>query len=66
MKRNTISKFIEDHFLHFNTAALKDATIEYEKHLAESGKMMITLAGAMSPGELGKSLAEMKKLPEEN
>ncbi len=59
MKRNTISKFIEEHFLHFNAAALKDAAIGYEKHLAENGKMMITLAGAMSTGELGKSLAEM-------
>jgi len=59
MERNTISKFIEKHFLHFNAAALKDAAIGYEKHLAEGGKMMITLAGAMSTGELGKSLAEM-------
>ena len=59
MKRNTISKFIEEHFLHFNAAALKDAAIAYEKHLAEDGKMMITLAGAMSTGELGRSLAEM-------
>ncbi|MBI9054877.1 MAG: deoxyhypusine synthase family protein [Bacteroidales bacterium] len=59
MERNTISKFIEEHFLHFNAAALKDAAIGYEKHLAEGGKMMITLAGAMSTGELGKSLAEM-------
>ena len=59
MERNTISKFIEEHFLHFNAAALKDAAIAYEKHIAEGGKMMITLAGAMSTGELGKSLAEM-------
>jgi len=59
MERNTISKFIDEHFLHFNAAALKDAAIGYEKHLAEGGKMMITLAGAMSTGELGKSLAEM-------
>jgi deoxyhypusine synthase len=59
MERNTISKFIEEHFLHFNAAALKDAAIGYEKHLAGGGKMMITLAGAMSTGEIGKSLAEM-------
>lgn len=59
MERNTISKFIDEHFLHFNSAALKDAAIGYEKHLAEGGKMMITLAGAMSTAELGKSLAEM-------
>jgi len=27
MERNTISKFIEDHYLHFNAAALKDAAM---------------------------------------
>jgi len=59
MEKNTISKFIDEHFLHFNAAALKDAAIGYEKHLAKNGKMMITLAGAMSTGEIGKSLAEM-------
>ncbi len=36
-----------------------DAAKGYEAHLAEGGKMMITLAGAMSTGELGISLAEM-------
>jgi deoxyhypusine synthase len=30
-----------------------------ETHLTEGGKMMVTLAGAMSTAELGKSLAEM-------
>jgi deoxyhypusine synthase len=36
-----------------------DAAKGYEKHLHDGGKMMITLAGAMSTGELGLSLAEM-------
>lgn len=48
-----------EHYKHFNAAALVDAAQGYEKHLAESKKMMITLAGAMSTAELGKSLAEM-------
>ncbi len=59
MKKGPISQFIEKHYRHFNAAALKDAAIGYDKHLAEGGKMMITLAGAMSTGELGISLAEM-------
>jgi deoxyhypusine synthase len=59
VQRNTISRFIEDNFLHFNAAALVDAAKGYERHLAEGGKMMITLAGAMSTAELGKTLAEM-------
>ncbi len=59
IQRNTISRFIEENFLHFNAAALVDAAKGYETHLAEGGKMMITLAGAMSTAELGKTLAEM-------
>ncbi len=54
-----ISEFIEKYFLHFNAASLVDAAKGYEKHLNEGGKMMITLAGAMSTAELGKILAEM-------
>jgi deoxyhypusine synthase len=59
MEKGAISKFINHHFLHFNAAALVDAADGYVKHLDEGGKMMITLAGAMSTAELGKSLAEM-------
>jgi len=59
MERGPISNFIEQNYLHFNAAALTDAAKGYELHLAEGGKMMITLAGAMSTAELGKTLAEM-------
>jgi len=59
MTKGPVSVFIEHHFRHFNAAALMDAAKGYEKHMAEGGKMMITLAGAMSTGELGISLAEM-------
>jgi len=59
MDRGPISKFIESNFLHFNAASLMDAAKGYEQHLAEGGKMMVTLAGAMSTAELGKTLAEM-------
>lgn len=54
-----ITAFIEKNFLHFNAAALVDASKAYVQHLDEGGKMMITLAGAMSTAELGISLAEM-------
>lgn len=54
-----ISEFLEKHYLHFNAAALVDASKDYVAHLEKGGKMMITLAGAMSTGELGKILAEM-------
>jgi len=57
--KGPISKFIIEHYRHFNSATLVDAAVAYEKHLAEGKKMMITLAGAMSTAELGRSLAEM-------
>lgn len=59
MQRGPISNFIEHHYRHFNAAALVDAAKGYEAHLDKGGKMMITLAGAMSTAELGISLAEM-------
>src|SRR6476659_5371697 len=57
--KGPISQFIQHHFRHFNAAALVDAAKGYETHLNENGKMMVTLAGAMSTGEIGISLAEM-------
>src|SRR5690606_10644074 len=54
-----VSTFIEKHFLNFNAAALVDAAKAYKAHKAEGKKMLISLAGAMSTAELGKSLAEM-------
>ena len=54
-----VRSFIDHHYRHFNAAALKDAAIAYEAHLKSGGKMMVTLAGAMSTAELGLSLAEM-------
>lgn len=59
MTKGPVSGFIEKHYLHFNAAALVDAAKAYSQHIDEGGKMMITLAGAMSTAELGKSLAEM-------
>jgi deoxyhypusine synthase len=57
--KGPITQFIDHHYRHFNAAALKDAAQGYIKHLDNDGKMMVTLAGAMSTAELGLSLAEM-------
>lgn len=54
-----ISTFLEENFKHFNSAALVDSAKAYKVVLENNGKMMITLAGAMSSAELGISLAEM-------
>jgi len=54
-----IRDFIKHHYRHFNAAALIAAADDYEKHLAAGGKMLVTMAGAMSTAEIGLSLAEM-------
>ena len=58
-RKGPVSRFIARHYRHFNAAALVDAAKGYEAHLAAGGKMLVTLAGAMSTAELGISLAEM-------
>ena len=58
-KKGPVSKFVARHYRHFNAAALLDAARGYEAHLQAGGKMLVTLAGAMSTAELGLSLAEM-------
>ena len=58
-KSGNIRTFILEHFKHFNAAALVDAARGYESHLTGGKKMLISLGGAMSTAELGKSLAEM-------
>lgn len=57
--KGPITQFIQTHYKHFNAATLVDAAVAYENQLESGHKMMITLAGAMSTAELGKSLAEM-------
>ncbi|HET7922091.1 MAG TPA: deoxyhypusine synthase family protein [Gammaproteobacteria bacterium] len=59
MDPRPIADFIKHHYRHFNAAALIDAAEAYKTHLASGGRMMVTLAGAMSTAELGLSLAEM-------
>lgn len=54
-----IRGFTARHYKHFNAAVVPEAAAAYEAHLTAGGKMMVTLAGAMSTAELGKSLAEM-------
>jgi deoxyhypusine synthase len=56
-----IFDFIEKNYHHFNSGALKRAVVDYRKHIAEGGKMMLAMAGAMSSARLGVSLAPMIK-----
>lgn len=55
-----VSDFLERHFRHFNARETLAAARAYKELVdRQNGKMMVTLAGAMSTGELGLSLAEM-------
>ena len=55
----SVQDFIKHHYRHFNAAVVVDASEAYLAHLAQGGKMFLTMAGAMSTAELGLSLAEM-------
>ncbi|UZH54191.1 deoxyhypusine synthase family protein [Salinimicrobium tongyeongense] len=59
MSKGPVTEFIERHFKHFNSAALVDAAKGYQAQLDKGNKMLVTLAGAMSTAEIGKSFAEM-------
>jgi len=54
-----IRDFMDKHYLHFNARETVWAARAYEEHLSRGGKMLVSLAGAMSTGELGVILARM-------
>jgi deoxyhypusine synthase len=54
-----VTAFMRTHFRHFNAATVVEAADAYARHVDERGPMLVTLAGAMSTAELGRSLAEM-------
>lgn len=55
----SVTDFIEKNYRHFNASTLREAARGYKKHLDGQGKMLVTLAGAMSTAELGITLADM-------
>lgn len=55
----TIRSFMQKNYKHFNAAVCVDASDAWIKLLSQPGKMLVSLAGAMSTAELGISLAEM-------
>jgi deoxyhypusine synthase len=50
---------MDEQFLHFNARELVAASRAYEEHIRAGGRMMVSLAGAMSTAELGIGLARM-------
>lgn len=54
-----VTRFLEQHFRHFNARETLDAAKAYRRHLDEGGTMLLAMAGAMSTAELGISLGRM-------
>jgi deoxyhypusine synthase len=54
-----IRAFMDKHYRHFNARETVEAARAYDAHLSAGGKMLVSLAGAMSTGELGISLSRM-------
>ena len=52
-----IRDFIKRHYHHFNAGALADCAESLNGFLENDGRMMVTLAGAMSTAGIGRSLA---------
>ena len=53
----TVRDFIERHYSHFNAGELARCVDSLRAFLEDGGRLMVTLAGAMSTAEVGKSLA---------
>ena len=54
-----VGDYLDRHFRHFNARETVAAARAFRRHLDEGGKMLVSLAGAMSTGELGISLSRM-------
>ena len=55
----SIVEFLEKNYKHFNARETLAAAKGYSEFVANGGKMMVSLAGAMSTAELGISLAPL-------
>ena len=53
----SVRDFIQRNYRHFNAGALSDCIESLRTFLDNDGRLMITLAGAMSTAEIGKTLA---------
>ena len=54
-----ISAFLEANFKHFNARETLDAAKAWVEFSNKGGKMLVSLAGAMSTGEIGRTLAPL-------
>ena len=55
----SVRAFVDEHFHHFNAGILQRTSHSLTQFLHQGGSMFLTLAGAMSTAEIGRSLAQM-------
>ena len=55
----SVRAFVDEHYRHFNAGTLQRAARSLTEFINAGGKVFLTLAGAMSTAELGRSLAPM-------
>jgi deoxyhypusine synthase len=55
----SIRVFVDDHYRHFNAGTLGRAARSLNRFLEDGGRIFLTLAGAMSTAEIGRTLADM-------
>lgn len=53
----TVRALIDRHFMHFNAREVRDAARAWQAHVGAGGRMMVSLAGAMSTAGIGGLLA---------
>lgn len=54
-----VREFMDRHYLHFNSREVVAAAQGYEAHIDAGGKMLVSLAGAMSTARIGRILSRM-------
>ena len=54
-----VRQLLEKHYRHFNAGVLHDTAVSLSEFLDADGRLLITLAGAMSTAEIGRCLAPM-------
>ncbi len=54
-----IREFMDRHYLHFNSREVVAASKAYGAHVEAGGKMLVSLAGAMSTARIGRILSRM-------
>ena len=54
-----VREFVDEHYRHFNAGTVGRAARSLTGFLTDGGRLFLTLAGAMSTAEIGRSLADM-------